>query len=254
MENAILLSSESGDWDLRHGDCLDPVTGLASLPDKGVDHVICDPPYSAHVDGNSMRGNGNKAGGKLKALGFDPLTAECRDGVSDQAARVVRRWVLVFSDLESAHLWRESLERAGLEFIRTGIWVKKLATPQFTGDRPAAPAEAITMAHPAGRKTWNGGGKLGAWHFATAYRSGDVIEHTTQKPADLMASLVADFTDPSDLVCDPFAGSGTTGVACRRLGRRFIGWERDEKYAAIARKRIGAAREQLAMFSVGGRK
>lgn len=69
--------------------------------------------------------------------------------------------------------------------------------------------------------------------------------HPTQKPLALMAALVRDFTDPGDLVCDPFAGSGTTGVACRRMGRRFIGWERDPKYHAIATRRIGAAREQM---------
>lgn len=44
---------------------------------------------------------------------------------------------------------------------------------------------------------------------------------------------------------DPFAGSGTTGVACKRLGRGFIGWERDPKYHAIAERRIREAREQL---------
>ena len=72
--------------------------------------------------------------------------------------------------------------------------------------------------------------------------------HTTQKPLDLLEALGADFTDPGELVLDPFAGSGTTGVACRRLGRRFIGWERDAKYAAIAEKRIAGTREQLRFF------
>jgi site-specific DNA-methyltransferase (adenine-specific) len=63
-----------------------------------------------------------------------------------------------------------------------------------------------------------------------------------------MEALVSDFTDPGELVCDPFAGSGTTGVACIRLGRRFIGWERDPKYFAVAVKRLRAAREQLGLF------
>jgi DNA modification methylase len=66
----------------------------------------------------------------------------------------------------------------------------------------------------------------------------------TEKPLPLMESLVRDFTDPGDLILDPFAGSGTTGVAAIRLGRRFIGWEKDPKYHTIAVKRLTAAREQ----------
>lgn len=60
-----------------------------------------------------------------------------------------------------------------------------------------------------------------------------------------MEALVRDFTDPGETVLDPFAGSGSTGVACRKLGRAFVGWERDPKYAAIARRRIEETREQL---------
>ncbi len=60
-----------------------------------------------------------------------------------------------------------------------------------------------------------------------------------------MCALISDFTDPGDLVIDPFAGSGTTGVACIRLGRRFIGWERDHKHYAAAVKRLEGTREQL---------
>lgn len=85
------------------------------------------------------------------------------------------------------------------------------------------------------------------WRYNKSDVAGVAHEHPTQKPISLMQALVRDFTDPDDLILDPFAGSGTTGVACRRLGRRFIGWERDPKYAEIARSRIDAAREQLAM-------
>jgi site-specific DNA-methyltransferase (adenine-specific) len=72
------------------------------------------------------------------------------------------------------------------------------------------------------------------------------------KPLSLMEALVRDFTDHGETICDPFAGSGTTGVACRRLGRNFIGWEKDPKYHAIAVKRIESTREQLRMFEESG--
>lgn len=74
-------------------------------------------------------------------------------------------------------------------------------------------------------------------------------EHETQKPLVLVESLIRNFTDPGELVCDPFAGSGTTGVACIRLGRRFVGWERDPKYHAIAVKRLSATQEQLGLWT-----
>ena len=62
-----------------------------------------------------------------------------------------------------------------------------------------------------------------------------------------MLELVELFTDPGDLVLDPFCGSGTTGVACLRLGRRFIGIEKDAKYAAIARERLEAETNGLSL-------
>jgi DNA modification methylase len=245
------------------GDCLDPVSGLASLPDKSVDHVITDPPYSEKVHTASRRGHMRHEAGTGRAtfsrsrdLGFAHLTTEVRDACAAQWARVARRWVLVFTDVEGAHAWRLALEAAGLGYVRTGAWIKEGATPQFTGDRPAVGFEAIVIAHARkqGRYRWNGGGRHAVWSEPIVLNRGgdDPRLHTTQKPLGLMEALVRDFTDEGDLVLDPFAGSGTTGVACRRLGRRFLGWERDERYAAIAEKRIAGAREQMRMFEGTG--
>ena len=69
--------------------------------------------------------------------------------------------------------------------------------------------------------------------------------HQTQKPIALMEILVRLFSNRGDLILDPFAGSGTTGVAAVRQGRRFVGWEMDPAYAEMARRRIKASREQL---------
>jgi site-specific DNA-methyltransferase (adenine-specific) len=62
----------------------------------------------------------------------------------------------------------------------------------------------------------------------------------TQKPVKLMCELISLFTDPGDLILDPFMGSGTTGVACIKLGNRFIGVEIDEDYFEVACGRIRA--------------
>ena len=76
---------------------------------------------------------------------------------------------------------------------------------------------------------------------------GGAHHHETQKPLPLMLELVELFTDPGDLVLDPFCGSGTTGVACIRLGRRFIGIEKDATYAAVARERLEAESKGLSL-------
>lgn len=60
-----------------------------------------------------------------------------------------------------------------------------------------------------------------------------------------MERLVRDFSDRGELILDPFAGSGTTGVAALRLGRRFLGWERNPKYHGTADRRLAATHEQL---------
>lgn len=244
-------------WCLAHGDNREV---LPTLPNLSVAHVITDPPYSEHVHGKNMRqlrGSGGNAAndgvkrGKVGAfsLGFDALETQHRRELAEEFARLISRWVLVFSDAESVHFWREDLEAEGLPHIRQGAWVKLNCQPQLTGDRPAVGSEAVQISHRKGRKKWNGGGLPAVWAYSIATdRSGrgDRV-HTTQKPLDLMLRLVELFTDPGDIVLDPFAGSGTTGVACLRLGRRFIGVERDERYAAIATERLLAEERGLSL-------
>jgi DNA modification methylase len=232
------------------GDCLDPVTGIASLPDKSVDHVICDPPYEAEAHRKSKRatpGRDGRFGVSDFQIDFEPITETQRLTVAEGVTRASRRWALVFCQVDAVERWRSALESAGASWRRAAIWVKPDSTPQFTGDRPAQACECIAMAWTGGgRSTWNGGGKRGIYEFNCHDWNGG-REHPTMKPLALMEALVRDFTDPGDLVLDPFAGSGTTGVACKRLGRRFLGWEKDPKYHAIAVKRIEAAREQYVL-------
>jgi len=188
---------------------------------------------------------------RSRDLGFANITQEQREAVAGQVSRVVRRWALLFCDEESAHLWRQAIVAAGLEYVRTGYWRKIGGTPQFTGDRPGIAVEAIVIAHPPGRKRWNGGGRPGIWDCPIVLNrnSGETRVHTTQKPLDLMLALVRDFTGHGETILDPFAGSGTTGVACIQTGRQFLGWERDAKYHAVATARLEAAREQQGLFA-----
>jgi len=69
--------------------------------------------------------------------------------------------------------------------------------------------------------------------------------HPAQKPEWLIESLIRDFTDPGDVILDPYAGSGTTLVSAKRLGRSSLGWERQENYFNQALQRIDCTSEQL---------
>ena len=236
---------------LYHGDCLDVLPSL-----EPVDHVITDPPYFRDVYRRLQLPNTKDGSGTPARLGIrnhqysstaieklaagdigavDELVAPC----SVEFARLARRWCLVFSDVENCHVWRESLEGAGLRYARTGAWVKPDAMPQFSGDRPAVGFEPCTITHAHGPMRWNGGGKLAVWTYFTAKgNAGDRPDHPCPKPLPLMRDLVALFTDPGDTILDPFAGSGTTLRAAKDLGRKAIGIELNEQYAEVAAKRL----------------
>lgn len=231
-------------WAVIRGDCLEV---LPTLPDKSVGVCIQDPPYSEHTH-SKQRAGGADAGSRLpdgfardRTLGFEHISQGQREAVAAELSRLISRWSLTFTDSESAAEWMRANTAAGLGHVRIGVWIKEGCTPQFTGDRPATGAEAVVISHPPGRKKWNGGGTRAVWsHPIVTGINPERTEHTTQKPLSLMLELVELFTDPGELVLDPFCGSGTTGVACLRLGRRFIGIERDEKYHQVAVDRLTA--------------
>jgi DNA modification methylase len=74
-------------------------------------------------------------------------------------------------------------------------------------------------------------------------------EHPTQKPLKLLVDWVMKFTDEGETVLDPFMGSATTGVACVKLGRAFIGIEKRADYFALACRRIADAHKQASLFA-----
>lgn len=228
---------------------------LPTLADKSVDHVITDPPYEAEahtlqrrVLSRAERAPGFSKGVRAAAVTFSPMTEGSRTTVSMDIGRLSRRWILIFCQAEAIPSWRESLMAGGARYMRPCIWTKPNGQPQLTGDRPAMGYETIVCAHSAAASRWNGGGRRGVFdHCVEANFSREPRYHETQKPISLMSELVELFTDPGDLVLDPFCGSGTTGVACLRLGRRFIGIEKDSSYAQLATDRLQAESEGLTL-------
>jgi site-specific DNA-methyltransferase (adenine-specific) len=237
-------------YQLHHGDC---VEWLRGLPDKSADHTITDPPYEAEAHTKQRRTLGGVSGrGAARGvtrviqsapLDFAAITPAEREAASREIVRVTRGWAIVFCQVEGAMRWQECLVSAGAKARRIGVWIKPNGQPQISGDRPGMGYESIVFVWCGrGGSRWHGGGRVGVFTHtidtgAFAHRR---AAHPTEKPLPLMSELVSLFTDPGDLVLDPYAGSGTTGVACMRLGRRFAGAERDDRYHALAKERLDA--------------
>jgi site-specific DNA-methyltransferase (adenine-specific) len=228
---------------IYHGDCREILPKLSPM-----DIVLTDPPYSEEIHKN-LRQRRNlpdeaeslACANRCKDIGFDPIDSITMKFAAHEFSRLARRWVLVFSNIELTCQWRHCLTEAGLDYVRTGVWVKIDATPQFTGDRPAAGFESITIAHPKGKKRWNGGGSHAVWSYPILLnRKGgqELRVHPTQKPLALMARLVSLFSDPNETILDPFMGSGTVLLAAKNLGRKAIGIEIQEKHCEAAVKRL----------------
>lgn len=223
------------------------------LPEKSVDIVMTDPPYDNRTQANirSLKRSAKEKSSPM-VLGFEPANAERRTRWASWIGHVTKRWAIVFSDHESSMLWAADLERAGLVYVRSAIWVRtgdKTLTeqrpmhsgaPQITGDRPAAGHEVIVLAHAKGiRMRWNGGGKAAI--YTSPVVQGIERFHTTQKPLALMQALVDDFCLPGQILVDPFAGAGTTLVAAKARGVHAFGVELDGRYADYAARRVASS-------------
>jgi site-specific DNA-methyltransferase (adenine-specific) len=219
------------------GDCREILKGLPK-----VDCVITDPPYSDQTRKGARTRNDAEFGGD----GFVPFSISEDDLriIFDLCGTICQRWLVASIDWRHGHRL-ESNPPAGMKFIRAGSWMKPNGAPQFTGDRPAPGWEFIAILHSTGTKMrWNGGGKRALWTTPAVHANG----HPTPKPVDLMGEWIEDFSDDGDLILDPFMGSGTTGVAAVKLGRKFIGIEIEPRYFDIARRRISEALRQPDLF------
>jgi site-specific DNA-methyltransferase (adenine-specific) len=207
--------------------CADNREVLPTLEDKSVDHVFADPPYSEETH------KGARTDIRTKLIDFDHISLSELRATFNQFGRVSRRWVVSFMDWRHIyHIEKEPPE--GLRFVRFGMWRKPNGAPQFTGDRPATGWEGVAVLHAlGGRMVWNGGGKHGVWECPKVHGL-----HHTQKPLNLLRTLIRDFTDSGETILDPFMGSGTTGAACALEGRRFIGMELREEDCERAKSRI----------------
>lgn len=202
------------------------------LPKVGrVDVVITDPPY-----GRATHAGARSAKSLTRSqIDFRPISAAELVETCQSLCSIAERWVVMTCEWQHA----AALEAADVPLVRLGVWVKPNAAPQFSGDRPGMGWEAVAILHRKGRKRWNGGGHHAVWHCPVE-RGG----HPTQKPERLVTDWLQKFSNPGETILDPFMGSGTTGVAAVRHGRRFVGVEIEPRYFDIACARISAALKQ----------
>ena len=227
------------------GDCIEH---MRLMRDNSVDHVITDPPFEAEChDGNRMVGgrNRNTPGKRMTdrmKLDFDAITDDQRREAAHEMVRISRGWVLVFCQIEAVSYWIEALKQASGKYRRTCIWHKTNAMPKMLGDGPAQSYETF-VAFWAGESesVWNGGGKGCVWWSHT---TGVNKFHPTEKPIPLMRDLIMHFTMPKQLICDPFAGAGSTGLAAKEAGRDYLLFEVDQKYAGICKRRLSKVRKR----------
>lgn len=221
---------------LYRGDC------LTVLPQLGieVDVTITDPPYDANTHKMAKSNRGSRGG--TNDIDFAAYTVDDLRGTLGLLAAQTRRWVIATVDYRHAVSFHDS-PPDGLRLLRIGVWAKPNPMPQISGDRPGQGWESIVFLHKTDvRPAWNGGGRSSVWYLPADGNQG----HPTAKPLVMVREWVRLFTEPGDLILDPFAGSGTTLRAAKDEGRRAVGVELDPKYAEVAAARL--RQEALDLF------
>ena len=204
---------------------------METMEEESIDCVITDPPFTKRTH-KGARKNTNK--GVQDLITFDSFTEEQLYSSFEKLGKITKGWVV--SSLDYHHAFKfEDLPPENLRQMRIGVWVKKNATPQISGDRPAQGWEAISYLHRKDKKAvWNGGGHHGNYVTNIPTATG----HPTPKSLAVLSSFVERFTNLGDTIFDPFAGGGTTLVAARNLGRKVIGVELNEKYCELIANRL----------------
>jgi site-specific DNA-methyltransferase (adenine-specific) len=205
-------------WQVIQGDCLEV---LKSLPDGYVDAVVTDPPYGIGWKGH------NVSTVKWNEIAGDSTEPNLRNILE------MKCLVVAFG----ANCYPNQLPHRG----RWLCWDKRV---NENADRMlGSPFELAWV-----NKTSGFDRMYRIMHGGVVNADGHGIKrvHPTQKPISLMTRILEDYTPEGCTILDPFCGSGTTGVACVKTGRKFIGIEIDPGYCEIARKRIADA---VPMFS-----
>jgi modification methylase len=241
------------------GDC---IANMHRLPAGSVDLVFADPPYNLQLEGELRRPNNS-------------IVDACDDDWDQFATfadydRFTREWLTAARRVlkDTGGLWvigsyhnifrvGAILQDLGFWILNDVVWRKTNPMPNFRGKRFTNAHETLIWAAKSrdqkytfnyeAMKALNDELQMRSDWTLPICSGGERLKdeagekaHTTQKPEALLHRVIVASTRPGDTVLDPFFGSGTTGAVAKRLGRHFIGLERDPNYARLARRRIAA--------------
>jgi len=244
---------------ILQGDC---IAEMARLPDKSVDMIFADPPYNLQLGGDLFRPEGSRVDAvddewdKFESLAaYDGFT---RDWL-EQARRILKDdgTIWVIGSYHNIYRVGSLLQDADFWILNDIVWRKSNPMPNFRGTRFTNAHETLIWCakDEKARYTFNYRA-MKAMNDDLQMRSDWLLPicagservkgdngskaHPTQKPEALLYRILLACTKPGDVVLDPFFGTGTTGAVARRLGRRWIGIEKETSYVKVARERIAS--------------
>lgn len=241
------------------GDC---VKLMRSLPKESIDLVFADPPYNLQLGGDLHRPNNSKVDAvdndwdqfeSLKT--YDDFTREWLSAARDLLKPDGAIWVI--GSYHNIFRLGYILQDLGFWILNDVIWRKSNPMPNFRGRRFTNAHETLIWASKSknskyqfnydAMKSLNEDLQMRSDWYLPLCTGGERLKddkgdkaHPTQKPESLLYRVLMSSTQKDDVVLDPFFGTGTTGAVAKKLGRKFIGLERDKTYAAFAKERIKA--------------
>jgi modification methylase len=257
-ETQVAFRRSEGAVVLITGDCIEEMAKLAA---GSVDLVFADPPYNLQLGGDLHRPDGSAVDAVTDAWDrFEDFAAYDRFTRAwlTEARRVLKPdgalWVI--GSYHNIFRVGAALQDLGYWIQNDIVWLKANPMPNFRGTRFTNAHETLiwaarsrdsrpTFAYRAMKALNEDVQMRSDWFLPICTGAERVMlegkkAHPTQKPEALLARVLLASTREGDLVLDPFAGTGTTGAVAKRLGRRFIGIEREPRYGALAEARIAA--------------
>jgi len=214
--------------------CADCLEVLKSMPDKSVDLVLTDPPY------NEVNRESNGY------MSLDKGTADSAQidipALAGQFVRIAAGSIYAWCGFRQVSAWCDELASRGLS-IRVGVWNKTNVSP-MNGDSLWLSGIELCVFGRKPNAYFSAHCKKAVWTGPSEQINGFPVPN----PLWLMQELIEASCSPDGIVLDPFAGSGTTCVAAKILGRKYIGIEISPVYAEIARKRVEQAQYEERLF------